>query len=56
MASLLEELFTIITEKKATAKKVTKKTAKSVYRRDYLRTRNKLYRKYEPEHADTPNE
>ena len=56
MASLLEELFTIITEKKAAPKKVTKKAAKSVYRRDYLRTRNKPYRKYEPEHTEAPKE
>jgi hypothetical protein len=56
MPSLIEELFDILAEAKGTSKpkKVTKKAAKSVYRRDYLRTRNKPYRKYEPE--PTPQE
>lgn len=51
MTTLLQELFSILVEEGAAPKKtkVTKKAAKSVYRRDYLRTRNKPYRKYDPE-------
>lgn len=50
MTTLLEEIIAIMLETTSTKKnKVSKKTAKSVYRRDYLRTRNKPYRKYDPE-------
>lgn len=33
--------------------KVTKKTAKMVYRRDYLKTKNKPYRKYDADDKPT---
>jgi NADP-dependent 3-hydroxy acid dehydrogenase YdfG len=41
----------------AEKKKVSRKAAASVYHRDYMRTRNKKYRKYDPrKHADQQNE
>jgi hypothetical protein len=46
--SMLKELM-IITEKKG---KSIKKAAKSVYHRDYTKTKNKPYRKYNPENHD----
>lgn len=46
--SMLKELM-IITEKKG---KTIKKAAKSVYHRDYVKTKSKPYRKYHPEHKD----
>lgn len=42
----LKELLLISEEAKA---RVSKKAAKSVYRRDYLKTKNKPYRKYDPQ-------
>lgn len=46
--SMLKELM-IITEKKG---KSVKKAAKSVYHRDYVKTKSKPYRKYHPENKD----
>ena len=48
MTTLIQELSSLLNEE-SKPKKVSKKTAKSVYRRDYLKTRNKPYRKY---HSD----
>lgn len=42
----LRELLLLDEAKKP---KVSKKTAKSVYRRDYLKTKDKPYRKYDAE-------
>lgn len=42
--ALLKEMMEIIEEKKMPLKKA----ARSVYHRDYLKTKNKPYRKYDP--------
>lgn len=48
--SLLTELLVVLAEAaKPKKKRVTKAVAKRVYHRDYLRTKNKPYRKYDPE-------
>lgn len=49
MTTLLQELVAMVTESAAPKKKKSIKTAaKRVYHRDYLRTKNKPYRKYDP--------
>lgn len=46
---LLRELYFVYEAEK---KKPLKKAAKSVYHRDYEKTKNKPYRKYNPEHQE----
>lgn len=55
MTTLLQELLVIVNEgeKKKKTPKVPKNTAKRVYHRDYLRTKNKAYRKYHPDDKKT---
>lgn len=51
---LLHELLDIILEAKKKAKKakVSKKIRSKVYHADYLRTKDKPYRKYDPNERD----
>jgi hypothetical protein len=46
--NLLKELSDLITEGNKTSS-VTKTTASKVYHRDYVRTKTKKYRKYNPQ-------
>lgn len=46
--SLLKEVFNLI-EGKTKKKPTLKKAAHAVYHRDYLKTKNKPYRKYDPQ-------
>lgn len=48
---ILTELLTILEAKKKPAK-VSKKIRHKVYHADYLRTKNKPYRKYDPKDRD----
>lgn len=45
--SLLRELYSL---DEAAKKKPLKKAAKATYHRDYEKTKNKPYRKYDPDH------
>lgn len=48
--TLLQELFSFITEaKKKKKKSVAKTAAAAVYHRDYEKTKHKPYRAYDPE-------
>lgn len=49
---ILTELLNILEEKKKKPAKVSKKIRHKVYHADYLRTKNKSYRKYDPETRD----
>lgn len=48
---LLKELYAILEEAKKTKKKksVAKSAAAAVYHRDYMRTKHKPYRDYDPD-------
>lgn len=46
---MLKELLQLDEAEKKKKLKVSKKAAHAVYRRDYLKTKNKPYRKYDPE-------
>lgn len=46
---MLKELLQLDEAEKKKKKKVSKTAAKAVYHRDYVRTKNKPYRKYDPD-------
>lgn len=45
---MLKELLQLNEAEKKKKKKVSKSAVRAVYHRDYLKTKQKLYRKYDP--------